>query len=414
MMSAAMGQSRDWDHFLPLRRTELIELIERDLGTSVGEMSVFHQVCDLIAACYHFEFNRRVQTLRTAYDPFDPDTDDTPLWRLSAQERQDRLNGFYRDLGWLLDRAQYTHLGRDEIEPIVATASDWGIRMDVDFSAFEHIALFARGDAHQRRTRRRLRNLYFLEETEVPIYRRLVLVLKLREHKRFRGKVDTEHVFLKVFKDIPKLDVMMLLPGAKVRLTVLDKGMIGMPLLSGALIAAYTFIQNVAEWLATIFLSSNAVWGLAAGGIGYGYKSYYGYQTTKQSYHLMLTQSLYFQNLDSNAGVLTRLLDEAEEQEGRSAILAYYCLWRHAGPDGWTSAELDLAMELFLHVFADMPCNCEKEDALSKLRRLHLAEPVEGARFRAVPPERALELLQATWNAYFTHAPAANRPLSRW
>ena len=41
---------------------------------------------------------------------------------------------------------------------------------------------------------------------------------------------------------------------------------------------------------------------------GYGYKQYYSYQVTKQTYSKMLTESLYYQTLDNNAGVLTRLL----------------------------------------------------------------------------------------------------------
>ena len=57
---------------------------------------------------------------------------------------------------------------------------------------------------------------------------------------------------------------------------------------------------------------------------GYGYKQWHGYQVTKQSYAKMLVESLYYQNLDNNAGVITQLVDEAEEQECRETILAYY------------------------------------------------------------------------------------------
>jgi hypothetical protein len=410
-----MGERKDWDHSLPLSRAELVELICRDPDLGAPEAEAFREVCELIALCHHVEFYQRAQKLKNAYDPFDPDSDDTPLMRLSADERQQRFNGLLRDLGWLLDRAQFMHLSRDEIQPALDRASDWGIRMDVDFSAFEHIAIFARGDAHQTRSRRRFWNLYRVEEAEVPIYRRLVILFKLREHQRFIGPVDTEHVFLKMFKDLPRLDVLMLLPGARVRLTTLDKGKIGMPLVSGAFIAVYSVLQNLVEWLSTIFLSPNAIWAVAAGGVGYGYRTYYGYQTTKQAYHLSLTQNLYFQNLDSNAGVLTRLFDEAEEQESRSAMLAYYCLWRHGGANGWTSTELDLAMELFLHLYAELPCNCEKEDAMSRLCRLHLAESAGEDHFRAVPPDRAVAALRTVWNDRFeSGCTARNRPLTRW
>src|SRR5262249_1990012 len=156
-----------------------------------------------------------------------------------AAEKQRRLNELFRDFASLLDCAHYKHLTRGEIEPALAQASDWGIRMDVDFGAFEHVAIFVRGDAYQTRTRRRLLNFYRLEEAEVPIYRRLVLILKLRRRPRLPGQVVTDHVYLKIFKDIPKLDVMMLLPGARVKLAMLDQGKIGVGLLSGLAMMVY-------------------------------------------------------------------------------------------------------------------------------------------------------------------------------
>jgi hypothetical protein len=233
----------------------------------------------------------------------------------------------------------------------------------------------------------------------VPIYRRLVLILKLRPHPRLGPGVDTEHVFLKVFKDIPRMDVDMLLPGARVKLTKIDRGKIVYPLVSGLCVTVYNLFTEFVQWVHTMVLTNGILWGLGVWGIGYGYRSYYGYQQTKQAYHLSLTQSLYFQNLDSNAGVLTRLFDEAEEQECRTAILAYFCLWRYAGPDGWTAAELDTCMEVYLDRYAEVPLLCEPGEALAQLRKLGLVEG--GERCRAVPLARAPEALRVAWDRLF-------------
>jgi hypothetical protein len=273
--------------------------------------------------------------------------------------------------------------------------------MDVDFSAFEHIAIFARGDTFQKRTRRPWHKLFQVQEAEVPIYRRLVLILKLRQHPRLGPNVDTKNVYLKVFKDIPKLDVLMLLPGARVQLNALDRGKIGMPLLGGVALAVWNVVQDLAWTVERLLSSPNTMWALAAGGVGYGYRSYYGYRQTKQRYHLTLTQSLYFQNLDSNAGVLTRLLDEAEEQECRAAVLAYFCLWRYAGEEGWTAGDLDNSMELYLDRYAELPYTCENGQALAKLQKLRLLEAVGAGRYRVLPLEKALAALQESWNDYF-------------
>jgi hypothetical protein len=396
------------EHFIPLARSELIDLLCADRTLPEDERELFRLFCERVSAIHHLEYHRRLLELKRDYLPFDPDNDTASLVPPSAEERQTRLNELLSDLAWLLERASFKHLSRSEIEPALDRASDWGIHMDVDFSAFEHVAIFARGDTVQTRSRRRWYRPHRLEEVEVPIYRRLVLILKLRQHPRLRGPIDTDNVYLKIFKDIPKLDVLMLLPGARVRLSRLDRGRIGLPLLSGLALAAWNILQDMAEVIERSLSSPNAMWALAAGGIGYGYKSFYGYQQTKQRYHLTLTQSLYFQNLDSNAGVLMRLLDEAEEQESRLTILAYWCLWRYAGADGWTAADLDASVELYLDRYADLALWCRNNAALTQLKKLRLIDEADG-RYRAVPLPRAAELLQAGWDHPFLRSLAPGR-----
>jgi hypothetical protein len=149
--------------------------------------------------------------------------------------------------------------------------------------------------------------------------------------------------------------------------------------------------------------------GLLAGTLGYGVKSFFGYLRTQQKYQLNLTRSLYYQNLDNNAGVLFRLLDEAEEQECREAFLAYYFLWRHAGAEGWTSERLDGEIESFLEREIDVKVDFEVGDALAKLRRLQLIEEQAPGCWRAMPIERALSALDRCWDDLFCHEPAAAR-----
>jgi hypothetical protein len=402
-----MAEYKDREHFIPIRKQELVELLCADKGLKPPERELFRQFCRLVTATFHFEYNQRLEELKQAYAPFDPDRDTQPLVPLRAEERQHRLNDLFRDFAWLLERANFKHLSPQDLEPALKRASEWGINVDVDFGAFERIAIFARGDTQQKRVRRRLWNLYRKEETLVDVYQRLVLILKLRKHKRLPTDVDTESVYLKVFKDIPKLDVKMLLPGAKVRMTYMDQGKIGLPLLSGVGLAVWNLTDDVLRTLLAMFASGTApttlLWGIASGAAGYSYKSYYGYQQTKQRYNLTLTQSLYYQNLDSNSGVLFRLLDEAEEQEAREAILAYYFLWRHAGEQGWTAEALDDYVELYLEGAANLKVDFEIGDAMAKLERMRVVTK-HGDRYRAVPINKALEMLDWTWDNYFKYA----------
>jgi hypothetical protein len=213
-----------------------------------------------------------------------------------------------------------------------------------------------------------------------------------------------------VFKGIPKLDLEMMLPGAKVQMTRMDKSLIAYPLAAGIAIIAFKVGQVIWQELtdrghgigAGLAAASVALW--ASGGAlgGYGYKSFHSYQVKKQDYNLRLTKNLYYMNLDNNAGVLTNLIDEAEAQECREAILAYYYLWRQAGSEGWTSEMLDDYIEIELEKRANIKIDFEIGDAIDKLEKLRIVQKV-GNRYRAYPIDKALEMLDWTWDNYFKY-----------
>jgi hypothetical protein len=390
----------DREHFIPLRKTELIELLCAEGDLHGDDRRLFRQLCRQMTAAIQHDYSRRLEELKADYAIFDPDSDTTSVFKLTEADKQKRLNDLVSMFGWLMEKANFKHLSRDDLEPALHGGSEWGIPMDVDFGVFERLAMFVRGNTTQKRTRRRWRTGFRVEETDAPIYQRLVLMLKLRSHPRLAADADTEHVFLKIFKDIPQLDVKMLLPGAKVRLTIVDRSKIGMPLLSGLALALWRIGAEIVDVSLNLFdrlfgFMNNptlALWGITTGAVGYGYRSYYGYQQMKQRYHLTLTQSLYYQNLDSNSGVLFRLLDEAEEQEFRETILAYYFLWRHAGEQGMTIEDLNLTIELFLERFFSLEVAFDIRDAACKLEALHLVKK-KGALHHATPPEEALKEL---------------------
>src|SRR5205085_7564287 len=142
---------------------------------------------------------------------------------------EQRMYALFRDFGQVLEEAGYKHLSAEDMAPACEGASAWGLRMDVDFRAFERLAIFVRGDTVQKRPLRVWRKGYRMEEREVPIYQRVVMMLKLRPHRRLAAHIDTDCVYLQLFKNIPRLDINMLLPGARVRMRYLDRGRVGLP-----------------------------------------------------------------------------------------------------------------------------------------------------------------------------------------
>jgi hypothetical protein len=298
-------------------------------------------------------------------------------------------------------------LSRDDIKKALEGASEWGLDMDVDFDAFERLEIFIRGDDIGKRYLRRWYRPFYMEEIKVPVYRRFVLLVKARKHKRLGPEIDVDDVYVKMFKDIPKMDIEMLLPGARVKMPSFTRWKMSGSVLASLGFIVYKIAAEVMEAITRVAISLTAaslwlLYGPIVALLGYGYKQYYGYNVARTTYSLQLTKSLYYQNLDNNQGVFYHVIDEAEEQECREVILAYFCLWRNAPQNGWNSADLDDYVELELERLANLKVDFEIGDALEKLDRLGLVVKT-GDRYRAKPLREAQEKLDYMWDNYFQY-----------
>jgi len=403
-----MAEYEDREHYIPLRKSDLVALLLSDKKLPYEQREDFKQFCKLISAVFHFEYLERLERLKDDFAPFDPDSQTRPLKPLNLDQREKKLEELFAEFRSLMERANFKRLTEDDVKAATeGGASDWGINMAVDFNVFEQLELYHRGDGLVKRTKRHAIFFWKKIEKKVDSYGRLVLMMKLRPHKRLGDNIDTKAVFLKLFKDIPKLDLEMVLPGTRMQMPKAQKGKLGASLLGTIGYGIYKVwfdiitAAKMAVGGALSFAGQAALGPLVLLG-GYGYKQYAGYQITKQTYSKMLTESLYYQNLDNNAGVLTQLLDEAEGQECREAILAYFCLLEHAPPQGWTAPMLDDYVEMYLEGNANLKVDFEIGDALDKVERLGVVEK-HGEFYKAVPLATALERLDYRWDNYFQY-----------
>ncbi|MEQ8786195.1 MAG: TMEM143 family protein [Pirellulaceae bacterium] len=391
------------EHFIPLSKRDLISLVASDVDLSPAEREKFLALCRLLEATFHFEYHHQLDALKDAYAPFDPDADTVPLAPISSEGRQAVLESLFSQFQSLLERANFRPLSRDEIEKALQAASHSGVNLNLDFDVFERLDVYVRGNVISRRRRRIPWKPWKFETVDVPTYQRLVVIFRLRNHGALDRKADTESVFLKIFKNIPHDDVEMLLPGTRVRMTLLDQAKIWLPTLSGLSIALFKIAKGALLLAFAGLYGLLAFVGLVGGTIGYGVKSFLGFLRTKDKYQLNLTRSLYFQNLDNNAGVLCRLLDEAEEQELRETVLAYFLLWRHAPSEGWTMQQIDQAAEQYLEETVGLKVDFEVDDAVAKLLRLGIGQKRGGDRYSAVGVETALVRLDEAWDNFFDY-----------
>ena len=229
----------------------------------------------------------------------------------------------------LLLRAGYVKLGQDQIEECAGIASQWGVPLHVDFELFERLVVYARGDILGARVCRRMRRLYRRETVEVPIYQRMIVIFHLRDNQDSDESLQSSDLHLRMFKNIPKQDIDMLLPGTRVRISGVDRVKIILPSIGGFLMS----VRKIASYaLLFAVLALNWIAILVALVVGYAIKSFFSYFQTKSRYQLNLTRNLYFQKLDSNAGVAYHLASQAAAQQHNEMLVAYFAIVTHDKP----------------------------------------------------------------------------------
>lgn len=415
-MSLAIQKAR----FIPYSRQDIVRLLLNEKQLDASDRDKLNVICNLLMHVYHFEFHQTLETLKDCYAPVNPDTDTQITFLISKAELEEKEKHLFVVLNDLLDKANFEKITDTDIAQAMVEESLFNIKLTVDFDDFEQILFFRRGESLRQET---LVSLLGLRKRTIEFinYDRVVMIVKFKPQSYFDQKARGQLYFkpnstiIKYFCNIPRCDLEMLFPNTEVRMKPIDKLMIGVPaavggvimlatklgttlLLSGALITFWMGMHDEPVELNQTNLLALAI-GFATLG-GFLWKQFSNFKNRKIRFMKTLTDNLYFKNLDNNMGVFHRLIDTAEEEECKEAILAYYFLLISNKP--LNASELDQIIEGWFQTSLSVTVNFEIEDALQKLLKLGLITFVSN-RFQAAPLEKAMQLLDQTWDNYFSY-----------
>lgn len=406
--------------FIPFRNRDILQMCLQD-GRLQGVEEKFRLLHRMLGSIYHFEFHQQIEALKDTYASLDPDADTRCLDTLVPPGKDD----FSQQLQHLLNQANYEPISQQDLDQALEESSLIKVRLQVDFSDYAEVLLFCRGESS---TKASVSKWFGLRKKEIAFlsYERVVVYLRFKEEgvdthldeSPFRGG----SILLKLFRNVPKADLEILFPNPQVRMRLVDKLMIGIPaMVSGGVVistklgASLILLGSLfGFWLGMhsqpVVLDKTALMALLAGlGAlgGYLWKQFNNFKNRKLRYMQELTKSLYFKNLDNGAGVFYRLANDAEEEESKEAILAYFILLVTAKPMG--REELDREIESWLSEKWQCEIDFEIDDALDKLLSMGLAQSVDGY-FNAIPVDEALYRLDRQWDDYFISVNPASMP----
>ena len=197
----------------------------------------------------------------------------------------------------------------------------------------------------------------------------------------------------------------MMFPNPKPEMKFIHKMQIFLPLLAGfGVLIQKTIIGPKFYNTGTNPLEEGLSYGLIALLIvlgGYVLRTFLGYKNVVQSFLGEIAQSLYFKDKGNNQGVFSMLIDSAEEQECKEALMAYYFLL--TTKKKMNQDQLDDNIEEWLDQDYDTKIDFEIDDALSKLEKLGLMSQDKDGLLTVVSIDKALEKLDYIWDNYFEY-----------
>lgn len=407
------------DRFIPFRKQDIVNMCGKELAQSQDPAS-FRQFCELLASFIHFEYHQILESLKNDYAPFDPNADTRQLRSLNEEQKSQSRQSFAKNFSQVLNAANFEKITEQDLQEALTEESLFKVRLEVEFDDFEQVVFYRRGESQQRET---IRSLWGLRKQTINFtnYDRVAVFITLKDKAHFERKnklpigFEPGSTIIKLFQNVPKADLEMLFPNSEVRMRRIDKVIIGASAVVGGAVVLVTKLGAsilliaaiLAFWLGwrqeSVEMTQQHFVSLGIGlGVlgGFVFKEWSKFKNRKIKFMKALSDNLYFKNLDNNAGVFHTLIDAAEEEDFKEAILAYTFLL--TSPQGLDARQLDDCIESWFLKTYQCVLDFEISDALHKLERMQLVERNQG-QYRALPLPEAKQKLDSQWDSFFRY-----------
>ncbi len=410
------------ERFIPISSNAIIEHLNRPEMWNDNEFPAAQNFMENLIAWRHQSYRGRLTRLKNAYLTFSPDRDTVKAIDYTPIQLLQMRHNLMEHLGDLLESANYEKVTQEDLDLLLTSDSPYGLRLHVDLDAFDDVVIYFRGATTKIVEYRDWRWAYLKKKgVETPIFQRLFVALKLKPEeemikelmmkeqltrkkaeKRIRknkkimpDEVTSDHIYLKLFKNIPQDDLEMMFPNTKVEFKLFDKLKIGLTAGGGTIAGLAAAIPKLLL-VTTAALNPITLLTTLAGIIGLLIRQVTKIFHQRNEYMMTLAQNLYFHNLANNRGVLTLLVDRAEEEDTKEELLLYNFLVRNKDQHKNLKATKD-EIEDYLQRQFGVDIAFDMEDGFSRLLRDGIVEKAPDGGYKILPPARAARQLERLW-----------------
>ncbi|MGV6818032.1 MAG: DUF3754 domain-containing protein [Thiotrichales bacterium] len=385
--------------FIPVSRFALVDYLARTEQWQQASSQAISQFFSSLSGWRHESYKNRLARMKSAYLAFSPDRDTKQILEYSEAERRALQETLIADLKILLAKANYISLSRTDLESIFQKNNAHGLELTVDLSEYEEMLLFYRGLTETQIQTRCWKTLFLKKKTvESRKFQRLFLLLKLkpeqirieeimredsvsekharrqliRNRKALPENSGDEQIYLKLFKNIPEIEMEMLFPNTRVALKPFDKLKLGITAGGGT---SASVIATATKFTAAANPMTAAA--ALAGLVGAVFRQVSKILVQRNKYSMLLAQKLFFHNLANNRSVLALLSDRAEEEEFKEAVLTFFFISNGAyQPENLDQLSTDI--EVFMHTQFGVETRFEAQESVDDLLSEGLVEVQSG------------------------------------
>jgi hypothetical protein len=414
-------ESDDRERFIPITFVALLDRLTNPDAWPPGAAAEARRFFRYLDHWRQQQYNARLLRFEESYEPFSPDSDLLITRTYTEEERAELQRRVVEDVEYFLTQANYTRIDPAEVDLILTNESYYGLDLFVDLGAFEELMIFYRGRSTRKDTRRLLRKFLLKQEFEVPIYRRLFVLFKLKNAKRRIEEVMRERkisrwqakrlvrawrsslppevkddcIYMKLFKNIPRTDMEMVFPNTRVNFRPLDKLKLWVTGGAGVGVGAFSAAGKIALAASNPIAAATAVAGLA----GVCFRQAMNFLNQRQRYMVVMAQNLYFHAMADNRGVAIKLADRAAEEDVKEEILLYSALARQQ-VNTRDLKKVDRELEQYISETFGVSVNFDLHDALARLKAEGIVKEDAAGNLVTLAPRDAAQLIDRKWDEF--------------
>ena len=386
-------------HYIPISRSRVKEKLFQLDELTDESVTGLGKISQMLEVIWHHSSHAQLERLKSLYESMDPDQIGIP----DSVGKE----GFLETLRGALHNGNWKEISEEEIEAANEGENMFPISLDVRLDELVTSHLFKLGEVSVPGIRT---SWFGLKKKEVTTeaFDRVIQILQYHDQEWFEEKKRMKHypgevaagLHLRLFKTVPKLDLETIFPNTSPEMRYFDKVKIIAPLVGGL----FTLLLKFGPLLFggdAGNTSTSIVSGICVALGTYILKSYMTYQKTRDKYQTQISRNLYFKGQANNAAVLNMVIDMAEEQEVKEALLAYTFLLVDQKNHNYDS--LDQRIEQWLLDTFNVEVGFEIEDAIRKLSDMKLLVKKDDGSLSVLPVKESLNVLDTYWDTIYSY-----------